>query len=137
MSKHLAEIEDRANALYEKGKYKQADKLLEDNAYEDSPVMRIFEQRYRDLSMDAKKQLTDLFKSQGVGNVHLKRDTADGGLLTESNIVLDPSNVRSRFAAFDPFRRNENNIMAGALPFLPFVTTDEEQRRGLMQSLGQ
>ena len=38
--------------------------------------------------------------------------------------VVDPSVVRSRFAAFDPFRRNENDIMAGvgagALPFVDY-----------------
>ena len=38
--------------------------------------------------------------------------------------VINPSIVRSRFAAFDPFRRNENDIMAGvgvgALPFVDY-----------------
>ena len=38
--------------------------------------------------------------------------------------VVDPTVVRSRFAAFDPFRRNENDIMAGvgvgALPFVDY-----------------
>ena len=136
MAKHLEDMEDRAADLYEQGKYKAADKLLEANAYDDSPVMKIFDQQYKDLSMDAKTKLTDLFKSQGIGNVHIKKDTADGGLFTESNIVLDPSNVRSRFAAFDPFRRNEPNLLAGAIPFTPLLATDEEQRNSLMQSLG-
>ena len=135
MAKHLDDIEDRARTLYEQGKYKKADKLLEDNAYEDSPVMKIFEQKYKDLSIEAKKKLTDLFKEQGFGNVYIKRDTADGGLLTQSNIVLDPSNVRSRFAAFDPFRRNENNILAGALPF-GLLSADEETKQRLRNLIG-
>jgi hypothetical protein len=41
-----------------------------------------------------------------------------------SYAFTDPTIVRSRFAAFDPFRRNENDILAGvgvgALPFIDY-----------------
>lgn len=41
-----------------------------------------------------------------------------------SYAFTDPTIVRSRFAAFDPFRRNENDILAGvgvgALPFVDY-----------------
>ena len=138
MARHLEDIEDRANDLREKGKDKAADKLLDDNFYDDSPVMKIFEQKYKDLSLEAKTKLTDLFKSQGIGNVNIKKDTADGGLVTESNIVLNPADVRSRFAAFDPFRRKESNILAGALPF-GILGADsalsDEQMKGLIGNL--
>ena len=50
--------------------------------------------------------------------------------------LLPGSSVRSRFAAFDPMRRDEPSLMAGAIPFTPFLATDEEQRNSLMQSLG-
>ena len=50
--------------------------------------------------------------------------------------LLPGSSVRSRFAAFDPMRRDEPNLLAGAIPFTPFLATDEEQRNSLMQSLG-
>ena len=49
------------------------------------------------------------------------------------SVITDPANIRSRFAAFDPMRRNEDDLLAGAIPFL---ATDEEQRKSLMQSLG-
>lgn len=32
--------------------------------------------------------------------------------------ILDPSIVRSRFAAFDPARRNENDLLAGLAPYI-------------------
>ena len=31
-------------------------------------------------------------------------------------IPFDPSQVRSKFAAFDPFRKNEPDLLAGVLP---------------------
>ena len=31
--------------------------------------------------------------------------------------VLNPANIRSRFAAFDPFRRNESDLLAGIAPY--------------------
>ena len=35
------------------------------------------------------------------------------GKKMEERIVFDPANIRSRFAAFDPFRRHEADILAG------------------------
>jgi len=34
-------------------------------------------------------------------------------ILHKEYAFADPTIVRSRFAAFDPFRRNENDILAG------------------------
>jgi hypothetical protein len=47
--------------------------------------------------------------------------------------VQDPSLIRSRFAAFDPKRRKEADILAGALA-VP-VATDEDTRRKLLEKL--
>ena len=49
-------------------------------------------------------------------------------------VVPDPSMLRSRFAAFDPTRRNEPDLLAGALPFT--VLLDEENRAALENQLG-
>jgi len=50
------------------------------------------------------------------------------------NVFVNPNDVRSRFAAFDPFRRNEPDLLAGALPFT--VLLDEENRALLEEQLG-
>jgi len=49
-------------------------------------------------------------------------------------VVPDPSMLRSRFAAFDPTRRNEPDLLAGALPFTALL--DEENRALLEERLG-
>jgi hypothetical protein len=51
----------------------------------------------------------------------------------EKNILVtnNPSNIRSRFAAFDPMRRNEPDILAGVLPL--GLLADEEQRKKLYE----
>jgi hypothetical protein len=46
-------------------------------------------------------------------------------------VLLEPSQVRSRFAAFDPKRRNEADILAGVLPL--GLLADEEQRKKLYE----
>lgn len=47
--------------------------------------------------------------------------------------IAPPQNIRSRFAAFDPTRRNEPDLLAGALPFT--VLIDEENRRAMDEFL--
>jgi hypothetical protein len=44
---------------------------------------------------------------------------------------LNPNNIRSRFAAFDPMRRNEPDLLAGVLPL--GLLADEEQRKKLYE----
>jgi hypothetical protein len=46
-------------------------------------------------------------------------------------VLLEPSQVRSRFAAFDPMRRNEADILAGVLPL--GLLADEEQRKKIYE----
>jgi hypothetical protein len=47
--------------------------------------------------------------------------------------IQDPSLIRSRFAAFDPMRKNEPDILAGVLPL--GLLTDEDQRKKLYEML--
>lgn len=42
---------------------------------------------------------------------------------------FNPSDVRSRFAAFDPFRRNESDILAGVGVGLPFLDYSKEKKK--------
>jgi hypothetical protein len=46
-------------------------------------------------------------------------------------VTFNPANVRSRFAAFDPMRRNEADILAGVLPL--GLLADEDQRKKLYE----
>jgi hypothetical protein len=45
--------------------------------------------------------------------------------------IQDPSLIRSRFAAFDPMRKSEPDILAGVLPL--GLLADEEQRKKLYE----
>jgi len=61
------------------------------------------------------------------------------GINQEKIVVLkDPSQLRSRFAAFDPRRRNESDLLAGMVPaglLGASLASDDAQSGGLMQSL--
>jgi len=75
-----------------------------------------------------------LLKEQGYDSLMLK--AKEGSPYTEfadqtGYVLLEPSQVRSRFAAFDPMRRNEADILAGVLPL--GLLTDEEQRKKLYE----
>ena len=48
-------------------------------------------------------------------------------------VTFDPKNIRSRFAAFDPMRRDSPDILAG---LLPLSMADEENRNQLRGLLG-
>lgn len=48
--------------------------------------------------------------------------------------IVPPQNILSRFDAFDPTRRNEPDLLAGALPFTALL--DEENRALLEERLG-
>jgi hypothetical protein len=99
-------IEKKADNLYAEGKTKEADKLL-DSLNFDSNLLKEFDARTNELAAISKKKITDLFNSQQVGTVALDRDAGAFGRSTMTEMVLNPAeNVRSRFAAFDPFRRN-------------------------------
>jgi hypothetical protein len=106
MANYMKGIEKKADNLYAEGKTKEADKLL-DSLNFDSNLLKEFDARTNELAAISKKKITDLFNSQQVGTVALDRDAGAFGRSTMTEMVLNPAeNVRSRFAAFDPFRRN-------------------------------
>lgn len=74
------------------------------------------------------KPMVDYLKSKGYDSMML-RESAGGPVTTMA--VFEPSQLRSRFAAFDPARRNEANLLASrllplALPGLLFAGDEEE-----------
>jgi hypothetical protein len=54
--------------------------------------------------------------------------------LIDVGVVFNPNQIRSRFAAFDPSRKNDPDILAGALPFTALL--DEENRKQAEEMLG-
>ena len=67
-----------------------------------------------------------------VGGVNIKNSyDADVGEKIGVYAISDPSRIRSRFAAFDPKRRNEADILAGVLPL--GLLADEEQRKKIYE----
>ena len=87
--------------------------------------------------------LSDIAKKQGYDSLVVKNVFDVGGgriprsqkgqdaLTGTTYAVFDPAQVRSRFAAFDPMRKNEKDILAGVLPL--GLLTDEEQRKKLYE----
>lgn len=57
----------------------------------------------------AKQLITDRFNSPsnyGADTIRLLNDKGSMGRNVDTTMVMNPDNIRSRFAAFDPFRRN-------------------------------
>lgn len=105
MADYMGQIEKKADALYAQGKTKEGDKLLESLSF-NSKLSKEFDARTNELAAISKQKITDLFKSQGVGTVGLTNDAGAFGRKTITEMVLNPAeNVRSRFAAFDPWRK--------------------------------
>jgi len=63
------------------------------------------------LGTDQKRGLYDIAQKQGIDRVRID-DMLDLGGEQSQWVVADPSNIRSRFAAFDPMRRNESDLLA-------------------------
>ena len=87
--------------------------------------------------------LSDIAKKQGYDSLVVKNVFDVGGgkipksqkgqdaLTGTTYAVFDPAQVRSRFAAFDPKRRSEADILAGVLPL--GLLADEEQRKKIYE----
>lgn len=84
--------------------------------------------------------LSDLLKQKGIDSIHydntvegILSSLRDNGEKNISAIVLSPNQIRSKFAAFDPFKRNEADILAGVGAGLPissklFNTEDKKKK---------
>lgn len=83
---------------------------------------------YRDADAMAAEQKLGQWREQlqkeGYDSVFVRPDL-------EEVVAFSPSQLRSRFAAFDPMRRNETDILAGVLPL--GLLADEEQRKKLYE----
>ena len=53
--------------------------------------------------------MTDILKNIGYDGTKSARET----------VIFDPKNIRSRFAAFDPFNRDSSNILAQSAKLAP------------------
>jgi len=80
---------------------------------------------YQDLNADLRKKL---FDEQGYTSIPYFNEVEGKGSVS---YIVPPKNLRSQFAAFDPMRRNEPDILAGVLPL--GLLADEEQRKKLYE----
>ena len=103
----------------------------------DNPLIKDFEGKmYRD---ETYSSLMDKAINGGFDSVEF-RNTFDPGdvdlVRTPENInaIFDPKNIRSRFAAFDPFNRESSNLLAQYGAIAPTATLgammyNEQQRK--------
>lgn len=80
---------------------------------------------YQDLNADLRKKL---FDEQGYTSIPYFNEVESKGSVS---YIVPPKNIRSQFAAFDPMRRNEPDLLAGVLPL--GLLADEEQRKKLYE----
>ena len=77
----------------------------------------------------------DEAKQQCYGGVQINNviynTQSSSGIRSNTYATENPKLIRSRFAAFDPMRRNEADILAGVLPL--GLLTDEDQRKKIYE----
>lgn len=78
---------------------------------------------------------SDLLKQKGIDSIQydnmvegIPTSLRHNGEQNISTIVLSPNQVRSKFAAFDPFKRNDADILAGIGVALPFVDYSKDKK---------
>lgn len=74
------------------------------------------------LSAQTKELITKALEDQGISTIRLAKDAGSMGRNTDTTISLNPAAIRSRFAAFDPARINQNDLLA-SLAALGILTT--------------
>jgi hypothetical protein len=98
-------------------------------------------------NVDTRTEVSDLVRQQlsnenpnfniqewkRLSNQELANRGYSGLDVDKERLVFNPSDLRSRFAAFDPMRRNESDILAGLLP--ASLLADPETRRKLDEEL--
>jgi hypothetical protein len=87
--------------------------------------------------MKANRPAIDAAEQAGYSGALIRnvKDNAGANLGTIADVLAtsDPSRFRSRFASFDPMRRNETDILAGLLPL--GLLADEEKRKEIQSLL--
>jgi hypothetical protein len=79
-------------------------------------------------SFDGNDKLFNTLRNNGYDSADMVEPWADGsGGLADVRMVLDPRNIRSRFAAFDPMRRDSPDLLAGIAPFgaIPWLRNEQ------------
>ena len=67
------------------------------------------------------KEVHEALRRAGGGTMTdiLKNIGYDGTKSARETVIFDPKNIRSRFAAFDPFNRESSNLLATTAPLVP------------------
>jgi len=67
------------------------------------------------------KEVHEALRRAGGGTMTdiLKNIGYDGTKSARETVIFDPKNIRSRFAAFDPFNRDSSNLLATTAPLVP------------------
>jgi len=67
------------------------------------------------------KEVHEALRRAGGGTMTdvLKNIGYDGTKSAHETVIFDPKNIRSRFAAFDPFNRESSNLLATTAPLVP------------------
>ena len=70
------------------------------------------------------KEVHEALRRAGGGTMTdiLKNIGYDGTKSARETVIFDPKNIRSRFAAFDPFNRDSSNLLAQSAKFAPAAT---------------
>jgi len=98
-------------------------------------------------NVDTRTEVSDLVRQQlanenpnfniqewkRLSNQELANRGYSGLDVDKERLIFNPGDLRSRFAAFDPMRRNESDILAGLLPVS--LLADPETRRKLDEEL--
>ena len=65
---------------------------------------------YRDKSYN---DIIDAAKKEGFDSVLLKNTFDGGDKMTDIAVVFNPNQIRSKFAKFDPLKKDSANLLAG------------------------
>ena len=89
----------------------------------------IYNPKYPDI--ETTNEFAQLAKSKGKESATIKNVKDNARMSSEegdTTFLFNPSQLRSRFAAFDPFRRNEADILAGVGAGLPFIDYKDKKK---------
>lgn len=87
---------------------------------------------YEQTDDEIKKQLGNLFKENNTQSLKYVNTREFGG---HSNVSLEPKNIRSRFAAFDPFNKDSANILASVLAGTALASGIEKDDKKIINSM--
>lgn len=116
-----SEIEPLTEKMHSEAVTNGARRSNEATAIEDK-FLQEWETGNLEQSALAKSAITDFFKKEGIDSVRLMRDDGSFNRAVDTTMILNPANIRSRFAAFDPARRHEADLLGRVDPaILPYL----------------